>query len=57
MAANARALPRRIVRNLGALGVPSLDIKISLLEIAPENWGIRGGLPASEVELGFKVDV
>jgi phenylpyruvate tautomerase PptA (4-oxalocrotonate tautomerase family) len=52
-----RALYQAIVRNLGALGVPALDIKISLLEIAPENWGIRGGLPASEVELGFKVDV
>ena len=52
-----RALYQAIVRNLGALGVPPLDIKISLLEIAPENWGIRGGLPASEVELGFKVDV
>ncbi len=38
-----RALYQAIVRNLGALGVPPLDIKISLLEIAPENWGIRGG--------------
>jgi hypothetical protein len=22
-----------------------------------ENWGIRGGIPADEVQLGFKVDL
>ena len=52
-----RALYGAIVRNLGALGVPGLDVKIALIEVPPENWGIRGGRPASEVELGFKVDV
>ncbi len=52
-----RALYQAIVRNLGALDVPPHDIKISLQEIPPENWGIRGGVPASEVDLGFKIDV
>ena len=28
-----------------------------LRESVAENWGIRGGLPASEVDLGFKVDL
>jgi hypothetical protein len=30
---------------------------IILLEPPMDNWGIRGGKPASEVDLGFKIDV
>jgi hypothetical protein len=52
-----RTLYQAIVRNLAALGVPMLDIKITLIETPTENWGIRGGMPASEIDLGFKVDV
>jgi hypothetical protein len=52
-----RALYQAILRNLAALGVPALDIKIALIETPPENWGIRGGMPASEIDLGFKIDV
>jgi hypothetical protein len=52
-----RTLYQAIVRNLAALGVPALDIKITLIETPPENWGVRGGMPASEIDLGFKIDV
>ena len=52
-----RALYQAIVRNLGTLGVPADDVKITLLEVPAENWGIRGGQPASEVDLGFEVEV
>jgi phenylpyruvate tautomerase PptA (4-oxalocrotonate tautomerase family) len=52
-----RALYRSIVRNVATLGVPENDIKIILLEVPLENWGIRGGVPASEVDIGFKIDV
>ena len=52
-----RTLYQAIVRNLAAHGVPALDIKITLIETPPENWGLRGGLPASEIDLGFKIDV
>jgi hypothetical protein len=52
-----RVLYQAIVRNLAALGVPALDIKITLIETPPENWGLRGGTPASEIDLGFKIDV
>jgi hypothetical protein len=52
-----RALYQAIVRNLAAVGIPPLDIKITLLESPPENWGLRGGMPASEIDLGFKIDV
>jgi phenylpyruvate tautomerase PptA (4-oxalocrotonate tautomerase family) len=52
-----RTLYQAIVRNLAALDVPPSDIKITLLETPPDNWGIRGGMPASEIDLGFKIDV
>jgi hypothetical protein len=52
-----RALYQAIVRNLGALSVPALDIKVTLIECPLENWGIRGGHAASEIELGFAVNV
>lgn len=52
-----RKLYEGIVGRLGALGIEFVDIKIVLYEVPMENWGVRGGVPASEVELGFKVDV
>jgi phenylpyruvate tautomerase PptA (4-oxalocrotonate tautomerase family) len=52
-----RALHQAIVKNLGAVGIAPDDIFIVLNEVALENWGIRGGMPASEVDLGFKVQI
>lgn len=52
-----RKLYKGIVKRFGELGVEPEDIKIVLYEVPMENWGIRGGVPASEVDLGFKVDV
>jgi hypothetical protein len=52
-----RLLYQAIVRNLAALGVPELDIKITLIEAPPQNWGVRGGKPVSEIDLGFRIDV
>ena len=52
-----RALYQALVRNLGVLGVPTRDIKITLIETPLENWGLRGGIPASEIDLGFRIDV
>ena len=52
-----RSLYRLIVDNLVGLGVPKDEVKILLIEIERQNWGIRGGLPASEVDIGFKIDV
>ena len=47
-----------IVRNLKAEpGISGDDITIVLNEPPMENWGIRGGKPANEVDLGFKIDV
>lgn len=52
-----RALYLALVRNLEGLGVPPADVKIALIEVPPENWGVRGGQPASEVDLGFEIEV
>ncbi len=53
-----KQLFRAIVDNLAEYpGIKGNDIIIVLHEPPLENWGIRGGKPASEVDLGFKIDV
>lgn len=52
-----RSLYQAIVKNLGVVGIAPSDIFIVLHDVPLDNWGIRGGVPASEVDLGFKVDV
>ncbi len=53
-----KQLFRVIVDNLAENpGIKSDDIIIVLHEPPLENWGIRGGKPASEVDIGFKIDV
>lgn len=52
-----RALFKTIVDNLEAVGVPRDETRIFLLEPPAESWGVRGGQPASEVDMGFKIDV
>ena len=52
-----RNLYRAIVNNLEPFGIPKNHVKIMLREITAENWGIRGGKAACDVDLGFKIDV
>jgi len=52
-----RRLYQSIVRRFGELGISQMDIFIVLNEPPLDNWGIRGGIPASEVDIGFKIDV
>jgi phenylpyruvate tautomerase PptA (4-oxalocrotonate tautomerase family) len=52
-----RALYKAMVANLAQLGVPENEVKTVLIEVPAENWGLRGGYPASEIDLGFKIDV
>jgi len=47
-----------IVANLSKdPGIAGNDIVIVLNEPPLENWGIRGGKPASETDLGFNINV
>jgi phenylpyruvate tautomerase PptA (4-oxalocrotonate tautomerase family) len=52
-----RALYKAVVANLAELGVPETEVKTILIEVPAQNWGLRGGYPASELDLGFKIDV
>jgi phenylpyruvate tautomerase PptA (4-oxalocrotonate tautomerase family) len=52
-----RKLYREIVDRLVELGIPAQDITIVVVESPTENWGVRGGVPASEVDLGFTVEI
>ncbi|MBM4327129.1 MAG: tautomerase family protein [Deltaproteobacteria bacterium] len=52
-----RKLYQLIVEKLEVLGAPRVEVKVVLYEPPMENWGIRGGFPASEVDLGFEVAV
>ncbi|MBP6995533.1 MAG: tautomerase family protein [Phycicoccus sp.] len=52
-----RALYREIVARLATLGVPPEDVSILLRESPIENWGIRGGAAACDLDLGFIVEV
>jgi phenylpyruvate tautomerase PptA (4-oxalocrotonate tautomerase family) len=50
-----RKLYKAIVEGLGVLGIPLDHIEVVLREIPRENWGLRGGRAASDVELSFKI--
>jgi phenylpyruvate tautomerase PptA (4-oxalocrotonate tautomerase family) len=52
-----RRLYEAIVRRLGSVDVPANDVVIVLHEPAMENWGVNGGTPASEVDVGFTVEI
>jgi phenylpyruvate tautomerase PptA (4-oxalocrotonate tautomerase family) len=52
-----RRLYQALVGNLGELGIAPADVFVVLHEPPMENWGIRGGQMASEVDLGFEVQV
>jgi phenylpyruvate tautomerase PptA (4-oxalocrotonate tautomerase family) len=52
-----RRLYGEIVERLAVIGIPRDHVLITLREIQPENWGIRGGQAACDVDLGFEVHV
>lgn len=52
-----RSLYKNVVHNLEQFGIPNDHVKIMLREITAENWGIRGGKAACDVDLGFNINV
>lgn len=48
---------QRIAEKLEQLGIAANDLNVVLEEPPLDNWGIRGGKPASEIDLGFELDV
>lgn len=56
-AATKRGLIRAFFDNCARLGIPRDDIQVVLPEVSREDWGVRGGVPASEMPLGFTVKI
>lgn len=53
-----KKLYQSIVNELySGLGVAKESVIIILSEQPRENWGVRGGKPADEIDLGFKVEI
>jgi 4-oxalocrotonate tautomerase family enzyme len=53
-----KELYKAITENLAQnLGIDGNDITIVLHEPSLENWGVKGGKPANEVDLGFEIKV
>ena len=52
-----RHLYQSIVRRFGAIGIAPTDVFIVLHEPPLDNWGLRGGVAASEIDLGFDLNV
>jgi phenylpyruvate tautomerase PptA (4-oxalocrotonate tautomerase family) len=52
-----KKLYRSIVDRLGKFGIDPGDTMIVINEPTKENWGINGGYPADEVDVGYKLDV
>jgi phenylpyruvate tautomerase PptA (4-oxalocrotonate tautomerase family) len=53
-----RALFAAIARKLAASpGIDGNDLLITVNDLPLDNWGIRGGKQASDVDIGFKIDV
>lgn len=52
-----RNLYAGIVEGLAELGIPPDHVMITLHEVDRDNWGIRGGQAASDVDLGVNAGV
>jgi phenylpyruvate tautomerase PptA (4-oxalocrotonate tautomerase family) len=52
-----RRLYEEIVRGAESVGILAIDVSVVLVEPPMENWGIRGGKAASDVDLGYRLDV
>jgi phenylpyruvate tautomerase PptA (4-oxalocrotonate tautomerase family) len=53
-----KMLFNEIVSNLKKyLNILAAEVFIVLNEQPKCNWGVRGGIPASEIDLGFKIEV
>ena len=52
-----RSLYAEIVDRLEPLGIPRDHVTIVVRDVPAQSWGIRGGQAASDLELGFDVNV
>jgi phenylpyruvate tautomerase PptA (4-oxalocrotonate tautomerase family) len=52
-----RHLYRELASRLEAAGIPQTELIVVVHDVPLENWGVRGGQAACDVDLGFKIQV
>jgi phenylpyruvate tautomerase PptA (4-oxalocrotonate tautomerase family) len=52
-----RRLYQEVIAALEPFDIPADDVLIVLHEPPMHNWGVNGGIAASEIDVGFKVDI
>ena len=52
-----RRLYKLLIGSLEELGIPGQCVLVRLHELPPENFGVRGGQPVCDIELGYPVKV
>jgi phenylpyruvate tautomerase PptA (4-oxalocrotonate tautomerase family) len=52
-----RNLYRTLVQRLREIAIDPMDVSVVIVEPGLENWGVRGGRSAADVDLGFSLDV
>lgn len=52
-----RSLYRELVTRLERFDIPADHVTVLLRDVPAENWGIRGGQAACDVDLGYDLDV
>ncbi|MGI9520242.1 MAG: tautomerase family protein, partial [Hyphomicrobiaceae bacterium] len=52
-----RQLYARIISELGKTGIAAEDIRVVFYEVPRDNRGLKGGVPASEIDLGLEVEI
>ena len=52
---------RRLYREMAAaaehVGIPANDLVVVVHDVQRESWGVRGGQAASDVDIGFEIEV
>jgi hypothetical protein len=52
-----RALYSQMIINLKPFNIPADHVTILIRDHPTHNWGLRGGHPASDLDLGFNINV
>jgi phenylpyruvate tautomerase PptA (4-oxalocrotonate tautomerase family) len=52
-----KKLYEEIILNLEKIGINRNDTFILLIEQPLHNWGLRGGIPADEINFGYKTNI
>lgn len=52
-----RTLYKALVHNMEQIGIVPTDVFIIVNDLPMENWGIRGGQAACDVDFSFKIDI